>query len=418
MNVLILGAGGREHALAWKIAQSPLLDKLFVAPGNAGTQLYNAHVDTNDFGCIASFCQSEQIDMVVIGPEGYLVGGLRDFLLAHVPGLAVIGPGKAGAQLEGSKDFSKAFMRRHQIPTAKAFTVNSQNLEQGIEFISALPPPYVLKADGLAAGKGVIIEPELNAAIQTLQQMVLSRKFGSDKVLVEEFLSGVELSVFVLTDGKSYCLLPTAKDYKRIGEGDTGPNTGGMGAVSPVPFASPDFMQKVKERIIEPTIAGLHSEGIPYLGFIYFGLMAVGGEPYVIEYNARMGDPETQAVMPRIESDLLELFVLATQGKLAQARLLESEQCSVAIVLASQGYPGAVQTGKLITGWQQVEGLVFHAGTQSSHNQIFTHGGRVLAAVGLGDSLPEARNAALKTCRTIEFEGKYFRSDIGLDLMS
>ncbi len=418
MNVLILGSGGREHAFAWKLAQSPLLGQLFVAPGNAGTAQWNtSELVAEDFESVATFCQSQEIDLLLVGQEVYLVEGIADFFADRLPSVAVVGPKRAGAMLEGSKQFAKDFMIRYNIPTARYFSVHARNIEQGIDFLKKLSPPFVLKADGLAAGKGVLIEHDRDKAIGLLKDMIENQSFGkaSATVVVEEFLSGVELSVFVLTDGRHYRLLPTAKDYKRIGEADTGLNTGGMGAVSPVPFANEEFMRQIETQIIQPTIKGMAEESIPYCGFLYFGLMNVEGNPYVIEYNCRMGDPETQAVIPRIESDLLEALRLLTQGNLHKVSLSFTNQASCTVVLASEGYPGKVQVGYPISGIDEVESLVFQAGTKGN---LLTSGGRVLAVTALADSLRQAREKALADCEKIGFQGKYFRRDIGLDLLN
>ncbi|GIV36618.1 MAG: phosphoribosylamine--glycine ligase [Cyclobacteriaceae bacterium] len=357
MNILLIGSGGREHALAWKIRQSPLCHTLYIAPGNAGTarEGINVPIAINDFKGIADFCAAKNISLVVAGPEAPLVNGLRDYLEQRLPGLAVVGPGKAGAQLEGSKNFSKAFMLRHGIPTARAHTFTSGQLAEALAFLNETTPPYVLKADGLAAGKGVIITSDKHLAEEELEQMLSGRKFGDagTTVLIEEYLSGTELSVFVLTDGRNYVLLPEAKDYKRIGEGDTGPNTGGMGAVSPVPFANNDFMKKVTQRVVEPTLAGLQKENIPYRGFIFIGLMNVAGNPFVIEYNCRMGDPETQAIMPRLESDLTDLLWKTATGSLNNTTVNISPNTAVTVVMASGGYPGEFEKNHPISGLEK-----------------------------------------------------------------
>jgi phosphoribosylamine--glycine ligase len=425
MRVLLLGSGGREHALAWKLSQSPLCQKLFVAPGNAGTRLVaeNVPISPTDFEEIARFCLQEGIGMLIVGPEEPLVKGISDFFanrpdLSHIP---VIGPSQSGARLEGSKDFAKAFMQRHQIPTASYRSFTQDQLEEALAYLQSHALPIVLKADGLAAGKGVIICQSLQEAAENLKEM-LSGRFGeaSRKVVIEQFLKGIELSVFVLTDGKDYVLLPEAKDYKRIGEGDTGANTGGMGAVSPVPFADKAFMDKVVSQIIRPTLAGLEQEGIGYCGFIFFGLIRVEDEPYVIEYNCRMGDPETQVVMSRLESDLLELCQAVAQGRLAQLQVLTSEDVAATVVLVSGGYPEAYKKGIPIYDWDKVQDVtVFHAGTMlSSEGQVLTNGGRVLALTGRGKNLQEALKKANLASQTIAFEKKYFRKDIGFDLFS
>ncbi|MCU0450934.1 MAG: phosphoribosylamine--glycine ligase [Bernardetiaceae bacterium] len=422
MNVLIIGSGGREHAFAWKIAQSPLCGQLYVAPGNAGT----AQVATNvalgdDFAAVADFCHQRQIGLLLVGPEAPLVAGLVDHLRAdpRLAPMGIIGPPQAGAQLEGSKDFAKQFMQRHGIPTARYQSFTLATLDQGLAYLGHHPLPVVLKADGLAAGKGVLIVTDHQEARQRLRQMLEEALFGpaSATVVVEQFLAGIELSVFVLTDGQHYCILPAAKDYKRVGEGDTGLNTGGMGAVSPVPFADAAFMEKVENRIVKPTLAGLRAEGIPYVGFIFIGLMNVQGEPYVIEYNVRMGDPETEVVVPRLQSDLLELLHLTAQGRLAEATLQVDPRTATTIMLVSGGYPGGFAKGKPMTGWPQLtEVLPFHAGTVAHGDQVLTNGGRVLALTALAPSLPEALARANAAAQTIDFEGKYYRRDIGFDL--
>lgn len=425
MNILIIGNGGREHALAWKIRQSPLCDKLFVAPGNPGTALVAENVDiaTEDFQNLGKFCKEQAVELMVVGPEAPLVKGIRDYFESDpwLKDILIIGPGKVGAQLEGSKDFSKQFMLRNGIPTAKAKAFNVSEMEQAFEYISTCKPPIVVKADGLAAGKGVIISLSQAEAKAVLKDMLVNKKFGeaSAKVLIEEFLNGIELSVFVLTDGKDYVILPEAKDYKRIGEGDTGPNTGGMGAVSPVVFATPAFMQRVEEEVVKPTIAGLNREAIDYKGFIFVGLMNVGGNPFVIEYNARMGDPETQAVMPRIKNDLVELFVATAQGELKHKQIEIEDHHAVTIALVSEGYPGEYEKGRPISGLEKEnKTLVFHAGTRQHQQHIVTDGGRVLAVTGKGMSLSEAREAAYAQVEKIRWEGLYFRKDIGVDLLN
>jgi phosphoribosylamine---glycine ligase len=425
MNILIIGNGGREHALAWKMRQSPQCDKLFVAPGNAGTALVaqNIEIGAEDFRTLGKFCRENEIELMVVGPEAPLVKGIRDYFESDpwLKDVLIVGPGKVGAQLEGSKDFSKQFMLRNGIPTAKARAFSVSEMEQAFEYISTCKPPIVVKADGLAAGKGVIISLSQAEAKAVLKDMLVNKKFGeaSAKVLIEEFLNGIELSVFVLTDGKDYVILPEAKDYKRIGEGDTGPNTGGMGAVSPVLFATPSFMQKVEDLVVKPTIAGLNREAIAYKGFIFVGLMNVGGHPYVIEYNARMGDPETQAVMPRIKNDLVDLFVATADGKLKGTQIEIEDHYAVTIALVSGGYPGDYEKGKVIDGLQEEnKALVFHAGTKKHHENIVTDGGRVLAITGKGPSLQSAREAAYAQAEKIRWEGLYFRKDIGVDLLN
>lgn len=424
MNILIIGSGGRESAFAWKIAQSKKISQLYIAPGNAGTSQYgqNVPLKVNDFEGIAKFVVDHRIDMIVVGPEEPLVNGIHDFFLSredlkHIP---VIGPQKEGAQLEGSKDFAKQFMLRHAIPTAGSQSFDKNTLAEGLAYLEAQKLPIVLKADGLAAGKGVLICATLDEAKKELKAMLQDAKFGkaSSKVVIEEFLSGIELSVFVLTDGQSYKVLPSAKDYKRIGEGDTGLNTGGMGSVSPVPFADNDFLDKVEERIIVPTIEGLKKDGIPYMGFIFIGLMNVNGDPYVIEYNVRMGDPETESVLPRIESDLVDLLQGVAQGNLSEHSFTLSLKTAATVVLVSGGYPGDYETGKVINNIENVkESIVFHAGTQQVGDTVETGGGRVLAVTALGDSLFDALQQATADAGRIYFEGKYFRKDIGFDLL-
>ncbi|MBL7848388.1 MAG: phosphoribosylamine--glycine ligase [Cyclobacteriaceae bacterium] len=424
MNILLIGNGGREHALAWKIRQSPLTQSLLIAPGNAGTAQVgeNIPVKSDDLAGIARICRERKVDMVVVGPEVPLVIGLRDLLEAE-PGLGhlrIVGPGRSGARLEGSKDFSKQFMLRHGIHTAKARTFTESQLDAGMQYLEGCRLPIVLKADGLAAGKGVIICSEHDEAKRALREMLADHLFGdaSARVLVEEFLPGIEVSVFVITDGHDYVLLPEAKDYKRVGESDEGPNTGGMGAVSPVPFANDAFMEKVRTRIIEPTIAGLQRENIPYRGFIFFGLMNVGGEPYVIEYNCRLGDPETEAIIPRIESDLVELLVACGEGKLKDQRIRITPQTAVTVMMVSGGYPGDYLKGKVIAGSLQLNPtLLFQAGTKATGTDVVTDGGRVLAATGMGNGIMEARDRAYAALSGISFEQAYFRRDIGVDLL-
>jgi phosphoribosylamine---glycine ligase len=425
MNILLLGSGGREHVLTWKMAQSPLLDQLFIAPGNAGTALAGTNIalSVNDFDGIRDACIANHIGLVVVGPEEPLVNGIHDFFLSdpHLKSIPVIGPSKNGARLEGSKDYAKQFMQKYGIPTARYRTFTAPELEEGIAFLDTLSPPYVLKADGLAAGKGVIICRERSEAASELTAMLRDARFGaaSGKVVIEEFLEGIELSAFILTDGTSYKILPEAKDYKRIGEGDTGPNTGGMGSVSPVPFAGADFMRKVEERIIIPTIFGLRSEGIRYKGFIFFGLMNVHGDPLMIEYNCRMGDPEAESVLPRISGDLVELFMAVAADRLSEAAFAVDPRVAATIMLVSGGYPGSYSKGKQVAGLGEVmESLVFHAGTAKAPDgdTVVTSGGRVIAVTSLAGTMKEALVKSYNSAGRIRFEGKYCRTDIGFDL--
>ena len=420
MKILLLGSGGREHALAWKITQSPLCEALWIAPGNAGTAALgtNVAVDPNDFQAVAELVQRENISMVLVGPEEPLVRGIYDFFQVHFPGLPVIGPSQVGAQLEGSKAFAKEFMLEMGIPTAayREFTANT--LQEGLEYIQTQTPPIVLKADGLAAGKGVVILDDLQAAQAELREM-LGGKFGaaSAKVVIEQFLAGIEFSVFALTDGMEYLILPEAKDYKRVGEGDTGPNTGGMGAVSPVPFVDEVLMKKVEERIIKPTIAGIGKRGFAYKGFVFFGLIKVDGEPFVIEYNCRMGDPETEVVMPRLKNDLVELLKAADEGTLGLHRIEMDPRSAATVILVSGGYPGDYEKGELISGLERVEGsIAFHAGTKATADGVVTNGGRVIAVTSYGDGFDEALVFSNRNAEVIKFEGKYYRKDIGFDL--
>ena len=423
MTILLLGSGGREHALAWKMLQSPLCTHLFVAPGNAGTASIatNVALSPTDFEAIKAFVLSNQVAMVVVGPEDPLVKGIYDYFkndaaLQHIP---VIGPSKIGAQLEGSKEFAKEFLVKHNIPTAAYDSFTKETVEEGCAFLATLQSPYVLKADGLAAGKGVLIIQDLAEAQEELRNMLVHEKFGtaSAKVVIEEFLDGIELSCFVLTDGKNYKILPTAKDYKRIGEGDSGLNTGGMGAVSPVPFADAVLLEKIETRIVKPTIAGLQKDGIPYKGFVFIGLINVKGEPIVIEYNVRMGDPETEVVIPRLKSDLVELFLAVANEKLDEAVLEIDPRSATTIMVVSGGYPEAYENGKVILGIEKVtDSIVFHAGTKLENGQVLTNGGRVMAITSYGSDFTEAIKKSYQNIDKLHFDKMYFRKDIGFDL--
>lgn len=422
MNILLLGSGGRECTLAWKLVQSSHCDQLFIAPGNAGTSHFGTNVDLSilDFEAVGRFCLEHNIALLLPGSEDPLVAGIYDYFKGNVALLHILvaGPSKAGAQLEGSKAFSKKFMERHGVPTAAYREFNEQNFDDGIAYLDRQETPIVLKADGLAAGKGVVITEDREEAKQVFTAMIRENQFGDAgrKVVVEQFLSGIELSVFVLTDGTHYVVLPEAKDYKRIGEGDMGPNTGGMGAVSPVPFATPDFMQKVVQHIIEPTIRGLAQEDIVYKGFIFFGLINVAGEPYVIEYNCRMGDPETEVVLPRLQNDLVDLLLHMEEGSLNEVDVQHSPDAACTVMLVSQGYPDSYAKGKLILGWEDVDGsYLFHAGTKQTVLGVVTNGGRVLAITSLADTLKEALSRSYENAHKIQYEGKNYRHDIGYE---
>lgn len=424
MKILLLGSGGRECAISWKLAGSPLCTELYIAPGNAGTAAYGVNVSISiaDFEAIKAFCIEKQIDILFPGSEDPLVQGIYDFFkqddaLRHI---IIPGPSKAGAQLEGSKAFSKKFMARHAIPTAAYAEFDSSSFEQGLAYLENHSTPIVLKADGLAAGKGVVITSDRAEAQMVFTDMICNDQFGEagKRVVVEQFLDGIELSVFAFTDGKNYVLLPEAKDYKRIGEGDTGPNTGGMGAISPVPFADGDFMQKVVSRIVEPTVQGLAAEHILYRGFIFFGLINVGGDPYVIEYNCRMGDPETEVVMPRLNNDLVEMILQMEQQSLDKIRVEYNKQCAATVMLVSQGYPGAYEKGKVVSGTENVEGsTLFHAGTSLTNSEVHTNGGRVIAITSMAESLKDALALSYRSADCIQFEGKTYRRDIGYEFL-
>ncbi|VXB50511.1 phosphoribosylamine--glycine ligase [Maribacter litoralis] len=423
MNILILGSGGREHTFAWKLAQSKKLSKLFVAPGNAGTDniATNVPIGVNDFQEIKKLVLKENIQLVVVGPEDPLVNGIHDFFLADadIKNIAVIGPEKLAATLEGSKEFAKEFMMRHQIPTAQYKSFTLETVEDGFKFLEQLSPPYVLKADGLAAGKGVVILNDLDDAKNELKSMLVDKKFGSASatVVIEEFLDGIELSVFVLTDGDSYKVLPTAKDYKRIGEGDTGLNTGGMGAISPVPFANKAFMDKIEQRIVKPTVEGLKKDNMPYKGFIFIGLIKVGDDPKVIEYNVRMGDPETEVVLPRIQNDMVDLLKAVADQKLAEIELQLDERTATTVMTVSGGYPGSYEKGKEITGIESIkDSLVFHAGTTLKEGKVVTNGGRVMAITSFGSDFKRALSKSYENVEKLSFVGMNYRKDLGFDL--
>ncbi len=423
MKVLLLGSGGREHALAWKMAQSSILEDLFIAPGNAGTRKHgqNVNLSPNDFEGIKTFVKEKNIDIIVVGPEDPLVNGIADFFENQEDvDVAVIGPKKEAALLEGSKDFAKEFMKRHNIPTAKYQTFTKDTIEDGYSFLESLKAPYVLKADGLAAGKGVLIIDNLSEAKRELKSMLADAKFGdaSSRVVIEEFLDGIELSCFVITDGDSYKILPEAKDYKRIGEGDKGLNTGGMGAISPVPFASPTFLDKIENQIIIPTIKGLKNDGIEYNGFIFFGLINVKNEPYVIEYNCRLGDPETEVVLPRLKSDLLDLFEGVASKTLSERDVVFNDKSAATVMMVSGGYPEKYERGKQIYGLNEItDSIVFHAGTIADGPVVKTNGGRVLAVTSYGKNVEDALNKSYNSIQKISFEGAYYRKDIGFDVL-
>ena len=423
MNILILGSGGREHTFAWKIAKSSRCNKLYVAPGNSGTAeiAENINLKVTDFEAVRAVVLSHQIDIVVVGPEDPLVQGIHDYFLNHeeLNGIAVIGPQKAAAELEGSKEFAKEFMMRHNIPTAAYKSFTRDNVVEGYKFLETLSPPYVLKADGLAAGKGVLLLHDLDEAKLELKQMLVGAKFGdaSTKVVIEEFLDGIELSCFVLTDGNNYKILPTAKDYKRIGEGDTGLNTGGMGAVSPVPFATPAFLNKIEERIVKPTVFGLQKDNLPYQGFIFIGIIKVGDDPKVIEYNVRMGDPETEVVLPRVKTDMVEIFEAISNKSLDKINIEIDDRAATTVMLVSGGYPEAYERGKEITGLENIkDSIPFHAGSVKSNGEIITSGGRVMAITSYGNTYQEAIKRCYKNISKLKFEKMCYRKDIGFDL--
>lgn len=423
MNILVIGSGGREHTFAWKLAQSPKCNELFVAPGNSGTAeiATNLDIKVSDFEAIKTVVLERQIAMVVVGPEDPLVNGIHDFFLAdsELANVIVIGPQKAAAELEGSKEFAKEFMMRHQIPTAAYKSFNAANLNEGYQFLETLKPPYVLKADGLAAGKGVLILNDLQEAKTELEHMLVESKFGeaSSTVVIEEFLDGIELSCFVLTDGKDYKILPTAKDYKRIGEGDTGLNTGGMGAISPVPFADKTFLDKIETKIVKPTIEGLQKDNLPYKGFVFIGLIKVGGEPKVIEYNVRMGDPETEVVLPRLKNDLVELFMAVGNQTLSDHTIEIDDRAATTVMLVSGGYPESYEKGKEITGTENVnDSILFHAGAKLDQGKIITSGGRVMAVTSYGNTYEDAIKKSYRNIEQLHFDKMYYRKDIGFDL--
>ena len=423
MNVLVLGSGGREHAISWKLAQSPKLSKLFVAPGNAGTRevAQNLNIDVNDFNGIKKAVLNNNINLVIVGPEDPLVNGVVDFFLQdpEIKNIPVIGPQAEAAQLEGSKEYSKRFMQRNNVPTAGYESFTKTTLDDGFKYLENQKPPYVLKADGLAAGKGVVILNDLNAAKEELKAMLEDAKFGkaSSKVVIEEFMTGIELSVFVITDGKDYLILPEAKDYKRIGEGDTGLNTGGMGAISPVPFADEDFMKRVEEEVVIPTINGFKKENLPYKGFVFIGLMNDSGNPRVVEYNVRMGDPETEVVIPRLKTDLLEIMQAVAEERLGEIKVEFEDKTATTVIMVSGGYPEAYDKGAEISGLDKTEGsIIFHAGTKENNGKVFTNGGRVIAVTSYGKDFNAALKQSYKNTDIIDWDKKYFRSDLGFDL--